>query len=448
MRIIDSVAAVFCCGDQIFSVRRQSYLDAFPGFDAFPGGKIDREDSADQHPSPLLSSFDGKKIHALLREMREELAYDIEEGIATGQVVAVHYLATALAPPLSSVRFRLHFFRIDLLARPAFVLDKGEIADGCWQTPGELLTRFHAGDSLMVPPMRWLLKGLERNPDAAEIGDLSPQFEEERLVPELEFLSELSILAVPSSTFPPVKRTNAFLLGDGQGGMILIDPSPESPQVLEKLLRTLEPYRISALFITHHHRDHCEQLPELARHFGVPVWMSPYTLERLIEREGEDYLLGIEVVCRGEGDLVGSWKGEKIRVYEVPGHDAGQLALAPESLRWFIAGDLIQSVGSVVIPPREGDMATYFQTLESIIDLAPEVVFPSHGTPMRSVCRLAETLQHRRNREEEIRALHQSGKSQPQILDAVYGSIDDRLHPFALMNIESHLAKLRREGRL
>ena len=137
-----------------------------------------------------------------------------------------------------------------------------------------------------------------------------------------------------------------------------------------------------------------------------------------------------------------------VRVHAVPGHDAGQLALAPESLRWFIVGDLIQSDGTVVVSAPEGDMATYFQTLEKIIELDPTVIMPSHGSPMRGTFRLSATLQHRREREKMIEELHANGKSEDQILDIIYQGIDQHLRPFARQNIESHMVKLRQEGRL
>jgi glyoxylase-like metal-dependent hydrolase (beta-lactamase superfamily II)/8-oxo-dGTP pyrophosphatase MutT (NUDIX family) len=448
LKIIDSVAAVFCHNDQVFSVRRQSYLNAFPGYDSFPGGKIDREDSTSQHCAPFLCDLAGQKMHALVREIQEELGYDIPAGINSGQVTSVRYLATALAPAITPVRFCLHFFRIDLKTRPLFTVDCGEIADSCWETAEQLLSRFHRGDVLMVPPLRWMLEQLDRNPQAADLGDLSPQFDEENYVPRLELLSDFTILPIPSCTFPPVKRTNAFLIGDEDEPKVLIDPSPESLQVLEKLLRTLGDNSVDALFITHHHRDHHEHAPELARRLNIPVWMSAYTCSRISQKYGADYFANVQVETKRDRDKLTSWKGEAVRVVEVPGHDAGQLALAPESMRWFIVGDLIQSVGTVVIPPSEGDMATYFQTLEKIIALDPAVIIPSHGMPMRSTFRLAATLQHRREREDEIKELHTSGKSHNQIFDILYKDVPQQLRPFAIMNIESHLDKLQQEERL
>ncbi|MCF6178295.1 MAG: MBL fold metallo-hydrolase, partial [Geopsychrobacter sp.] len=251
-----------------------------------------------------------------------------------------------------------------------------------------------------------------------------------------------------AKTFPPLKRTTAFLLGDEAAPRILVDPSPESAQVLEKLLRTLKPDRLSALFLTHHHQDHHEHAPELARRLNLPLWMSAETRVLILQKQGAAYFAGLQVEIKQAGDCLTRWKGEAVRVYAVPGHDVGQLALAPESLRWFLVGDLIQSFGTVVIGAPEGDMATYLQTLKKIIALDPAVILPSHGMPMRGTHRLQTTLQHRQQREEAIYKLSAEGKTPEEILSLIYDDIPSPLQPFALQNIESHLLKLRREGRL
>ncbi len=448
MKIIDSVAAVFCNEGRIFAVCRQPHLDAFPGYDSFPGGKIDPEDSRAEHRVPFLRDLEGQKMHALVREIQEELGFDLPAGIASGQVASVKFLATAIAPATIPVRFRLHYFRIDLKTRPVFAPDSGEIADTFWVTPRQLLNKFHRGDALMVPPLLWLLEELIKNPQGYDFGDLSQQLDEDYYVPRLEPLSELRILPVPCNTIPPSTRTNAFLLGDENSAKILVDPSPASPQVLEKLLRTLKRDDISAVFLTHHHPDHHEHAPELAKRLNVPIWMSEDTLSRINEKQGTDYFSGLQVEIKRQGDRLTNWKGEAVRVYSVPGHDAGQLALAPESMRWFIVGDLIQSVGTVVISAPEGDMAAYFQTMEMIIDLDPAVIVPSHGMPMRGTFRIQATLQHRREREKTIHELYAGGKTETEILDIIYQGVDQRLRPFAMENIKSHLAKLRQEGRI
>ncbi len=446
--IIDSVAAVFCHAGEIFTVRRQPHLNVFPGYDAFPGGKIDREDDAGPHPAPQLCDLDGRMIRALAREIAEELGYDLAAGIAAGEVRAVRPLARVMAPPIVPLRFRLHCFRVDLNARPAFRLDAGELAEGFWLTPHQLLERFERGDSLMVPPLRRVLAALVRQPDGAEFGDLSLRHDVERRIARVEPLRGVEVLAVPSRTFPPERRTNALLLGDAGAPRILVDPAPESPQALAKLMRTLRDEPLDALFITHHHLDHHQHAPRLARHLGVPVCLSDDTRRRILEKHGADYFAGIGLRTCREGDVLTRWQGEAVQVYELPGHDAGQLGLAPESLRWFLVGDLIQGYGTVVIAAPEGDMAAYCRTLERLITLDPAVIIPSHGMPMRSTLRLRQTLDHRRQREAAILELHRAGHAPEAILDRLYRDVPERLRPFARHNIASHLAKLRREGRI
>ena len=446
MHVIDSVAAVFCFEDQLFMVRRQPHLHAFPGYDAFPGGKIDAEDSLSQYPTRFLLDWEGQKMHALVREIKEELGYDLPAGIASGQVTSVKLLARAVAPAIVPVRFRLHFFRIDLQTLPVFKPDPGEIAETFWATPRQFLDWYHRGDALMVPPLRWVLEKLLRTPQGSDLGDLSPQFDEDNFVPVLEPLSGLRILPVPCRTLPPANRTNAFLLGDDDSPKVLVDPSPESPDVLMKLLRTLGQETVSALFLTHHHADHHQHAPELAKRLNVPVWMSEDTRDRIAQKLGSVYFSGVRVEIKQEGDSLTNWKGEAVRVHEVPGHDAGQLALAPVSLRWFIVGDLIQNVGTVVISAPEGDMAAYFETLEKVIRLCPAVIVPSHGMPMRGTYRLGAALQHRRERERVIHELHAMGKSQTEMLGIIYPGVERQLLPFAMENIRAHLAKLRQDG--
>ena len=447
-KIRDAATAVLRVNDQICAIVRQPHLRAFPGYHSFPGGKVDRTDADTLPDAPGLEGLEPQQLNALCRELQEELCFDLIAGLRNGTVLRVQPLALALAPPFDFVRFRSQFYRIDLTDKPHLTPDSGEITKLMWNTPNELLEQFRAGDALMVPPTRWVLEGLADNMDCGHLGDLSPKFDYDREVPCMEVLHGLRTLYVPSQTLPPASRTNAFRIGDDGSPQLLLDPSPESEAELTRVLKTLEADPPEFVFLTHHHPDHHQFANVLARKLGLPVCISEDSHGRIRAKHGSDYFDRIEVRLVGEGEVMTRWHGEDVRVYAVPGHDEGQLALAPESLRWFIVGDLIQGVGTVVISAPEGDMAKYFRTLERVIDLNPAVILPSHGVPMRSVHRLSATLQHRRERESRILELHQSGLLNPAILETVYKGVDERLLPYAMRNIESHLAKLRQEGRV
>lgn len=263
-------------------------------------------------------------------------------------------------------------------------------------------------------------------------------------------LSDLRVLPVRSRTLPPATHTNAFLLGDQTSGSptVLIDPSPADERAFEDLLERLATQHIDALFLTHHHPDHHQQAPRLAQHFNCPILCSADTRERIPARFGSDYWSGIEVHTVGDSASITTWKNQPVHAHAVPGHDAGQLALMPKGRQWMIVGDLIQGVGTVVIAEPEGDMAAYFRTLQWVIDQNPAVIIPSHGQAMGTTFRIAETLRHRKQREEQVLTLHREGHAAPEMVEIIYANVDKRLWGLARMNIDCHLKKLRDEGRV
>ncbi len=444
-KITESVSVLLMYKEQVFTVQRQPYLIAFPGYQAFPGGKIDKDESSVPFKTKFLSDHDPRRMRAICREVMEELGYDIEKGILNDEIISINELAEAVAPVFSPFRFRTWFFRIDMKKKVSFKADSGEFASSFWSTPKNMLDNFRKGKSLMVPPTRLVLKGLVEDPKATELGDLSERYDEENRVPSLEMLDGITLLPVQSVTLPPASRTNAILLGDDDKAKLLIDPSPNSEEEYLRLFTTIKGRLPDAIFLTHHHPDHHQFSNRLAFELQIPIILSQGTLELLTEKFGQQYFKDIELQIVSENQLVTSWHGSAVRVYEIPGHDSGHLGLAPDSMNWFLVGDLIQGIGTVVIPSNEGDMSTYLNTLKKVISLNPEVIIPSHGIPMRTTYRLEETLKHRIKRESEILKLYQSGKSRQEILQELYSKIDPRLTPAAMQNIESHLAKLRKE---
>jgi len=445
---INSVSVLFIFKEKILTVQRQSYLKAFPGYLAFPGGKIDKDESSKPFKTKFLSENDAIHMRALQREIHEELGYDLEEGINNGEVVSVSELAEVLAPEFAQLRFRTWFYRVDLSKKINFRLDSGEFAISFWESPEALLEKFRSENSLMVPPTRWVLENLKNLPKAKNLGNLSENYEYKNKVPCLEMLEGIKTLAVKSATLPPANRTNSFLIGDKNAPKLLVDPSPNSKKEFQRLLNTIDDREIDSIFLTHHHPDHHQFSNQLARRLNVPIILSRDTQQRLVNKYGSDYFSKIKLHNSVENEEVTRWHGISVRVFEIPGHDAGHLGLAPDSMKWFIVGDLIQGIGSVVIPSPEGDMAAYFSTLEKVIALNPEVIIPSHGIPTRSTHRLKETLKHRIERESQILQLYNSGVSKQEILEKLYVGIDIRLKKLAFQNIESHLIKLHKENKL
>ena len=228
---------------------------------------------------------------------------------------------------------------------------------------------------------------------------------------------------------------------------MLVDPAPGSDAEMERLCALIDKFGVDEIFLTHHHPDHRERANLIARRYNVPMAMSADTYERIAKRV-PGYFDDVTVRSCAEGDVLTEWLGEKVFLYAVPGHDEGQLALMPESRSWCIVSDLIQGIGTVVVGGPESSMRKYFDSLQRVIDWDPAVIIPSHGMALGTTYRIRETLKHRRMREEQILQLHTEGMEPQAMLPKIYAGLDPRLAPLALMNIHSHLQKLRDEGRL
>lgn len=438
----DAVAAVLVHEDQVYLAQRRLALIAFPGYHAFPGGKVEEADAAGAAPDGALAAVEPRLARALARELREELGFDLAACARAQDLASVARLGTAVAPAASPVPFNAHFFRLRLRQRPDLQPDRTELETGEWATAAGWLARYERGELLLAPPTLAVLRRLARNLD----DDAAIDFEERGGGTYCaEFLHGVRQYFVPSATLPPAAHTNCFLLGDAGSRRVLVDPSPHSREELELLLKAVAPLGFDEVFLTHHHHDHRQFADEIARRAGVPLAMSADTRSR-VERREPAFLKDVELKHYVEGEVLTRWLGHEVHVVEVPGHDEGQLALMPDNRAWCIVGDLIQGVGTVVISPPEGDMRKYFATLRRLIGLQPRAVFPSHGIGLGGVHYLQHALSHREMREQAICGLHKAGRSVDEILAEVYVGTDPRLMPYARININSHLTKLRAEG--
>lgn len=443
-KIVDAVSIVITCGPEIFFIQRQYHLKAFPGYVAFPGGKVESGDESLFVEHPLIAGIDPKLFGAIIREGKEELGIDLGLETLNGNVENIDYIGLAVTPDFNPFRFATHFFKFNMKTKYPFVVDKNEAHLAKWMSAAYLLELYANGLILAVPPVIKIIENLGRNPHIKTIPDLNFSYDKENHVPYIESLKSVRQLMPLSNTLPPATRTNAFLIGD-DGPKILLDPSPKDDEEYRKLKNTIQLFGLDKILLTHHHPDHHERSNTLARDLKVPMLMSSDTHARLTKKDS-GYFDGISIEFVKEGDVVTKWLGRNVVVYEVPGHDEGQVALASEDMSWFIAGDLFQGVGTVVIGDEEGDMAKYFKTLSKVIAMKPKVVFPSHGIGLGGTLILENTLEHRRLRESQVLKFHHEGLSEDQMLEKIYAQVDPRLWPYARKNILKHLEKLKIEG--
>ncbi|MGB0956207.1 MAG: NUDIX domain-containing protein, partial [Panacagrimonas sp.] len=167
-KIHDAVTVVLLHEDHIFMLRRQQALKAFPGYWAFPGGKVDQSDQTDtEHLGPWGSAFDNNLMHALARELHEELGLSLNQLFDDGDVIDLKKIGQALTPPIIPVRFNTHFFRLRLKRRPNVQLALSESAECDWAPAEDWLRQFRDGQMLLAPPTLGSLRLFESGADTA-----------------------------------------------------------------------------------------------------------------------------------------------------------------------------------------------------------------------------------------------------------------------------------------
>ncbi len=274
----------------------------------------------------------------------------------------------------------------------------------------------------------------------------------ERLGPDLR-----RVLA-PNPSPMTERGTNSYILGTGM--VAVIDPGPDDAAHLAALTAALAPdERVTAILVTHPHRDHSGLAPALAAATGAPVYaFGPACAGRspaMAALAAEGGLGGGEGVDAGfapdiplaDGETV-EGPGWRVEALWTPGHMSAHLAF-----RWgkrIFTGDVVMGWASTLISPPDGELAAFRTSLARLAALGAAELLPGHGDRVTDpAARIAELLAHRRMREAAILAALAAGASTiPEIAARVYADTPGALHPAAHRNILAHLLDLQSQNRL
>jgi glyoxylase-like metal-dependent hydrolase (beta-lactamase superfamily II) len=263
-------------------------------------------------------------------------------------------------------------------------------------------------------------------------------------VSETPFLPQapwLRRLPVRTPTLPPATHTNVYVVGEER--LLVVDPAspwPEEQAALDRFLDEL-PGRVEAIALTHHHLDHVSGAGHLARRLGVPIAAHAETARRLDGRLAIDRPLD-------EGQRL-PYGPAGLLVLHTPGHAPGHVVLIDEHSGSVIAGDMVASIGTIIIDPPDGDMAVYLASLERLRTLAARRLLPAHGDPIDDPERLLSFyIAHRLEREARVVAALAAGAAPvDELVPRAYPDVAPALYPLAARSLLAHLIKLRDEGR-
>ncbi len=189
--------------------------------------------------------------------------------------------------------------------------------------------------------------------------------------------------------------TNCYLLDDGEGGCVVVDPGAEAPAILA----ALDGRAVSCILVTHAHFDHLGALAELAarsragwcvgapdaaaaaagdpvgaRMFGMPAADRPAAAPHILE-DGDELRVG--ALC--------------LRALACPGHSPGGVTYLEEGHGLAFTGDTLFAGAVGRCDLAGGDERALRATLARLARALPGAmrVLPGHGRPSTMAAELA-----------------------------------------------------------
>lgn len=463
---------------------RTEHARSWPGTLAFPGGAVDDDD----HLLPLRSGATGEQAAfrgGALREALEEAGLallchgdgtaaddvvvdDIVARMARGERLIAILAGSGLSLDDRDLRDLGAWLTAEgsfLVARYLLPVDDGprrlcapptrELSDIALQDPVALVDGWLDGRVFLPPPIRTQLRRLaglagEQHPPADDdvVAALRPPpTEPERR--RKDVVAGVTLLDPKTPTLWPATTTNCVVLGCGD--VLLVDPAAvwdaERAAFDDALDVILEGRAVRGIFLTHHHHDHVGDAARLKARFGCPVYAHRLTASQL-----DDVVVDVVIDDGFVFDLPGGGHGPDRRFVAVhtPGHARGHLCLWEPALRLLVAGDMVAAVGSILIDPPEGHMATYLASLQRLIALSPRSLVPAHGPLLvDAVARLELQVQHRLARGRKVHdAVVQGAHDVEAIVAAAYGpDTPPQMFPFAARSVLAIMEQLVEEGR-
>jgi glyoxylase-like metal-dependent hydrolase (beta-lactamase superfamily II) len=197
---------------------------------------------------------------------------------------------------------------------------------------------------------------------------------------------------------------------------------------------------VSRVILTHRHVDHIGGVPDVRRAFPrVPV-------AKLVKNDAS---LPVSMESLADGAVIRG-DGVTLRAIYTPGHASDHLCYYLEEERALFSGDLILGGSTTVIPPDDGDLADYLESLRRVLQLDVQRIYPAHGPVLEPARPVIEGyIAHRLERDVQIlQAVSAGAETVADIVARVYREVAPALHPVARLSVLSHLHKLEREGRV
>jgi len=246
--------------------------------------------------------------------------------------------------------------------------------------------------------------------------------------------------------------TCSYLIG--QREVAVLDPGPENAAHFDALVEAIGASTVSAILVTHTHKDHSPLARRLQALTGAPILgCAPHFAARSLS-EGETNLLDASadrdyrpdrILTAGE---VVEGEGFTLEAVPTPGHTMNHLSFALREENALFSGDHVMAWSTSIVAPPDGSMGAYMASLDVLMARGETVYWPGHGGPVTEPARFVRgLLHHRRMREATISERVQAGdRFIPQIVERLYSGLDPKLKGAAALSVFAHLEDLVARG--
>jgi glyoxylase-like metal-dependent hydrolase (beta-lactamase superfamily II) len=113
-----------------------------------------------------------------------------------------------------------------------------------------------------------------------------------------------------------------------------------------------------------------------------------------------------------------------------------------------MAADMLSTLSSVIITPKDGDLRQYLESLKRLQQYPARMLLPAHGPPtLRAAHVLAETLAHRAAREQQLlETLGAGPRTIDELVQEFYRGYSEAVQKLAAQQVHAGLIKLEQDG--